>query len=263
MYPFPERQRQQFGVGHVTIVRRELPNNPSEGERLVNGVRQVEGQSQLEQKQAWVSAMLNVTEKPNTKAAYGPKQMEFLEFCDEVYANTETVRHINADKVYRFLFYVTHRMKKKRGRRKKGQPAGRLFDMKQYHSVWNTRRGVVVSPDNSTIPPHAQFADLPNDAPQWDVFNQYKCAIKRLHEQNKKNGTTSLVWGTDIITPWLKDLETIVKQRRVILKRIYHKEKMEVGFSLFNSQGKDKLIEDEMWKGGFADNLRNAFPSIR
>ena len=115
----PERQRQQFGVGQATLVRTELPNNPTVGERLVQGVMHVEDQSQLSQQRQWVGQMARATEKPNTKAAYEPKQVEFLEFCDEIYGSTATARHIDEDKVYRFLFYQTHHGKKKPGPKKK------------------------------------------------------------------------------------------------------------------------------------------------
>ena len=157
----PERQRQQFAPGQVTLVRQDQPNNASVGERLANAVMHTEGQSQLDHHQAWIGTMIRATAKPNTKAAYEPKQLEFLEFCDEIYGNAATARHIDADKVYRFLFYVTHRKKKKPGPKKKGQKPAGSFDAEQYHKVWNTRRGVVISPDSGRVPPHQQFADLP------------------------------------------------------------------------------------------------------
>ena len=221
----------------------------------------VDAQSQLHQYQQWVCKMLDVVAKPNTKAAYEPKEAEFLEFCDELYGKTDAPRHVNVDKVYRFLFYVSHRQKRKRGKKK--ATIGR-FNLEEYNQVWSAKRGVVMSPDTNHVAPHVHFGDLPKDSPQWDCFNQYRCAIKKLHERNLKNQTTGADWARDIWTPWCKDLEQIVKQRKFIIRKALHKEKMNSDFTLLKGKGKDKLIEEMMWREGKnKSNLRNAFSSIR
>ena len=78
-----------------------------------------------------------------------------------------------------------------------------------------------------------------------------------------KNKTTGADWAWDIWTPWCKDLEQIVKQRKFIIRKALHKEKMNSDFTLLKGKGKDKLIEEMMWREGKnKSNLRNAFPQL-
>lgn len=251
----------QFGVGHTTVVQQH-PLTRTRGQVLADGVMHVDAQSQLHQQQQWVHNILDLVAKPNTKKAYEPKEAEFLEFCHEVYGNSDAPLHVNFDKVYRFLFYVSHRQKRKRGKKKATSGRSSRFNLVEYNQVWSARRGLVMSPGNAA--PHVSFGDLPTDAPQWNTFNQYRCAIKKLHENNLKNKLTGEDWARDIWTPWCKDLEQIVKQRKAILGRVFCQEKMNPDFTLLDGKGKDKLIEEMMWREAFArTTLRNAFPSIR
>ena len=122
----------QFGVGRTTFVQQQQANL-SPGQRLAQGVMHADAQAEMQQQQQWVSSMLRLTSKPNTKAAYDPKGSEFLEFCSALYSN----QHIDFEKIYRFLFYVSHRSKRRRGRKKAGsagQSASR-FDEAEYHQV--------------------------------------------------------------------------------------------------------------------------------
>lgn len=255
----------QFTRGSVEIARQHL-NNPSVGDRLREGVMNADAQSQMHYQQQWVDRMITTIARPNTKLAYEPKQAEFLEFCDELYARDPVPRHINFDKVYRFLFYVCHRQKRKRGK-KKSQANGNLyFNLAEYQQVWETRRGAAMSTDDEDAEnaPHRIFEQLPTDAPQWNVFNQYRCAIKKLHDHNLKNKLTAVDWNQEIWTPWCKDLETIVKQRKILVNKALYKEKMNSDFTLLKGKGRDKEIEEMMWRDGFTkSNLRNTFPSIR
>ena len=248
----------QFGVGRTELVQQQ-PYNRSPGQVLADGARHVEAQSQLQQHQQYVGNVLDAIAKPNTKAAYEPKEAEFLEFCMEVCGNQDNPRHIDFNKVYKFLFYQAHRKVRPRGK-KKGTSG--YFNLEEYNQIWSATRG---SPDtNHATPPHLHFGDSEKESPGWDCFNQYKCAIRKLHDQNLRNKTTGLDWDQDIWNPWCKDLEKLVKRRKGIIRKAHHKEKMNSDFTLLKGKGKDKLIEEEMWKEGFIKStLRHAFASIR
>ncbi|CAJ1970472.1 unnamed protein product [Cylindrotheca closterium] len=252
----------QFGVGRTEIVQQQ-PYNRSPGQALADGARHVEAQSQLQQHQQWVGNVLDAIAKPNTKAAYEPKEAEFLEFCRVVYGDDPVPCHVTFEKVYKFFYYVVHRQVRPRGK-KKGTSG--YFNLEEYNRIWSATRG---SPDTDTnhVPPHLCFGDLPEgegSSPGYDCFNQYKCAIKKLHEKNLRNKTTGLDWNQEIWTPWCKDLELLVKRRKGVMKKVHHKEKMNPDHTLLKGKGKDKLIEEEMWREGFTKStLRNAFGSIR
>jgi hypothetical protein len=63
------------------------------------------------------------TRPDNTSIAYDPKVEEFRGYCDSLYNHlgAEVRYQVTPDKVYNFIFYQSHREKKKPGKGKRGE----------------------------------------------------------------------------------------------------------------------------------------------
>ena len=68
----------------------------------------------------FVSKARKSQQRTNTSIAYDPKQKEFELFCEAEYAEDQHKYSVDADKVYRFMFYQAFREQKKRGGRQNG-----------------------------------------------------------------------------------------------------------------------------------------------
>ena len=196
----------QFTLGRTDFVVQQRAPTLTPGERLRLGVMNADNMSQMAYQQQWIDRMIQAIAKPNTKLAYEPKQTEFLEFCDEMYGTEQVPRHVKFEKVYKFLFYVSHRSKRKRGKKTGERNGNAYFNVAEFDEVWNFRRGTTTLSRSEPVEnaPHRLFEELPTDAPGWNVFLQYRAAIKKLHDNNLKNKLTGESWSQDIWTPWCR-----------------------------------------------------------
>ena len=169
-------------------------------------------------------------DKPtNTSLAFDPKVTEFYQFCDHVYASSLSKYHLTYDKIYRFMFYLSFREKKKCGR--KGDP--QKFDVEGYKEVMKNFK------DGSSVvnPP------CPKNPISKSTFDQYKAVIKLIHRHEVAARTTSVPWEH----LWQMGLDTLhkhVKGRQAAVKKANYAEKHNGEFAPYVIAERMDDIED-------------------
>ena len=75
--------------------------------------------------------------KKNTSLVYGPKIVEFKQYCNKVFGGRDVSTQYVVDQinVYRFFLYVAFREQKKRGRRKWGEVKEPTFDVDKWNCI--------------------------------------------------------------------------------------------------------------------------------
>ena len=116
---------------------------------------------------------------------------------------------------------------------------------------------------------------VPSDPVSWPQFNNYKSALKSLHQEQVLNGKgkandftgcdRDLTWDGDIWKLDLKRLVDMVKKRKPMIARENFQEKQDDTFAFTRGSGVSDSIEKELWDTGgkYHRSLYRAFPSIR
>jgi hypothetical protein len=196
------------------------------------------------------------TRPDNTTIAYDPKVAEFRGYCDAQYAHLGAdVRYqVTPDKVYNFIFYQSHREKKKPGKGKRGErekKAG-VFSPGNYRAVIG--RYANKSPSEWVAP---------TNPVQFQQVNTYKSSLIKLHKEQVANKCNSYVWTHHIWTCHCEALYKLVKSRRNSMKKANYVEKVDETFSFFKAHGKAEKIENAIWLKSSKRGLRAAYPAIR
>ena len=162
-----------------------------------------------------ISNGLEKMRKSNTKLAYDPKGMEFLDMCKHVYSHDEFCTVVTEEKLYLFLFYQAHRNLRNRGPRKqKGAADSSAFNKEEYDSIMSNR---------------TQFG-LNNTSIKvgYDVINQsYSSVLKILDSQSRFNRVTK----EQLRSKRVKDLLSFAKTRKKHLKKVNYAEKIDASIS--------------------------------
>jgi hypothetical protein len=190
----------------------------------------------------------------NTSDAYDPKVREFKGYCDALYPHHGAeIRHlVTPDKVYNFLFYQSHREKRKPGRLKKGQVPEGKFSMTGYRTVVGRYAGKSAS---EWLPP--------SNPVQIQQVNTYKSSLMGLHKEQVANKANKYVWTHHIWTCHCEELYKLVKARRNKMKKANYVEKVDETFSFFKASGKAEELENAVWLKATDRGLRAAYPAIR
>ena len=131
----------------------------------------------------------------NTKLAYNSKAKEFQGYLNSVFGGTgekESSLVITPSKVFGFMYYQCHR-----GKRNKQQSSSGKFDRAEYDAVMANSGPM----------------DEKTDLLQNDSIQHYLGAIRNLLDEQIRLGITE-TRKDDIMTKGLKDLITLVKNRR-------------------------------------------------
>ena len=151
---------------------------------------------------------------------YDGKRMEYMQFCEKVYATDPYKYTVNNQKAYDFIFYQVMREKKSVGGRKDedlvtGQKI--YFDYDDYQRVKQAH-------DN-----HDPLSDIPPPEPTnplgYSQIEHYRTVIKRIHRDQQNMGHNSnpleLVWMDN-----LENLMKLAKGRKVNTKKRNYEEKI-------------------------------------
>ena len=201
----------------------------------------------------------------NTKAAYGPKEMEFKQFCDYLYQSEGEYRYIvNHDKLYRFLMYVAFRGRKKRGGGvTESLPhfpgsnggAANKFDRADFERVRSSIQDLLggdVELDGAQIQASLEDRYLTSFSSEkggllgFNTINQYKCAVQRLYNQQRDANANNLPWDR-IFNTRVKALLKLVKDRMPAVRKRNYEEKIDhhlLPYQITESMGK---IEERLW----------------
>ena len=204
----------------------------------------------------------------NTRKAYGPKENEYLAFCDHAYPSVPpsfryTVDH---DRLYRFLFYQAFRTKRSR----KGVPrsvASSGFIASEYDSIVLKFTQYAETINNSLaagqIPPESCELQFPADAVGPSTLGQYRAAVRNIYDNQYENNANSLVWESQIHLKDVKNLFKVVSQRIKVVKKLQHAEKIDSEDSPFQNFQEVPVIAKDYLLPGIGATCRTIFTSLR
>jgi hypothetical protein len=184
-----------------------------------------------------VATMTEGSQRTNTKKAYDPKIKEYEEFCDKVHGDDKHKYMLTETKVLQFMYYLSYRDQKKRGRRKKSDPkANEKFDLEIFNTLMEeARAGILPNPKRPIA---------------WQTFGVYKAVFRRIHASQVANyGQAGGVRGFEFI--WTKSVQDIHKhviKRRPLVKKMNHDEKIPSSFEPYQLVEKYEEIEQELWQ---------------
>jgi hypothetical protein len=227
--PTPMEASVNAGVPPVT--------SPPAGARIPPPPYQGELTSRMEQSVLDVRENLRPTQ---TADVYDNKTLEYLQFASYVYPLDPYKNSLNADKIYRFMFYQTFRGQKKRGGKKRKSDV--FFDSQDYDSVmdlfqawWNG--GQVGDAPKPTKPCGKQ------------CFDQYKAILRKTYKRQVACGVCSIPWE-HMWTLRLDELSGLVKERKAVAKKDNYEEKMQAEFAPYAAVERFDDIEEELWTRG-------------
>jgi hypothetical protein len=198
---------------------------------------------------AVVEASRKQLRKVNTSLAYDPKVKEYKAFCDHAFSfNDPCVRYtVNADSLYRFLFYHVFRNKKSSKGKKRGTQS--TFDAPEYDRVmaFYTARVCTVEHEDGRV----VSTDVPDpeNPVGGDTITTYRSSVKSLYDEQCDHGANGHRWP-EINTPSVLKLMSIVKGRNKRVKKKNYAEKIEDASSPFHSYGQIGEIERSFWLKG-------------
>jgi hypothetical protein len=174
-----------------------------------------------------------------------PKIEEYFEFCEDIYAEDHYKFNLTHEKVYRFMFFQSFRILKKRGgRRRHGNHL--YFNRTSYDEVMQQFDGTPRSPGESNpMPPQA------TKVIGWSTFDQYKQIIRKIYKIQKMENVNSLEWDS-IWQHSLEELGKQVKKRTPFVKRKTYQEKVTAEFAPYSIVEHYPVIEEELWKDAAA-----------
>lgn len=167
---------------------------------------------QCEQTSRMEQAVLDVRDKHRPESSadiYDSKTQEFLQFASHVYPDDPYKNSLNADKVYRFMFYQTFRGKKKRGGKKKTllvhfDSIGYDSVMAKFEAWWKGgRKG------------EAPKSDKPCGR---QCFDQYKAVLRKTYKRQVAMGVCNIPWE-HMWTLRCEELNSLVKEQKLLQRK--------------------------------------------
>jgi hypothetical protein len=188
-------------------------------------------------------SVLDVREKfrpEQTADVYDNKTQEYLQFALHVYPLDPYRNSLNAEKIYRFMFYQTFRGQKKRGGKRRISDV--FFDSHDYDSVMDNfdtwwRGGRVGEAPKPTNPCGRQ------------CFDQYKAILRKTYKRQVTQGVCNIPWE-HMWTLRCEELSSLVKERKAVAKKDNYEEKMQAEFAPYAAVERYDEIEEELWTRG-------------
>jgi hypothetical protein len=186
---------------------------------------------------------------------YDGRSMEYFQYCEQLYPNDLYAKVLDAQKVYKFMFYQTFRSQKKRGGKRALDDAVAVkFDKPEYDKVISKYQAWMMG--NAGAEPAEPLKPV-----MLSTIDQYKAVFSYIHKQQVAKRVNGLVWD-QIWTLPLKELYRLVKNRRGAVKKANYEEKMEAEFAPHAAADKLDKIEHELWMRG-RKNHRSAGTWLR
>ena len=177
----------------------------------------------------------------NSNDIYDNKTKEYFQFCDHCYPTDNYNKVLEANKLYRFMFYQAFRNQKKRGGKRVTENSIR-FDPVDYNLI--TTKYQTWKLGNSNVEPPEPALPVQNS-----TMDQYKAVFRKLHKQQSAQRVTSSHWE-QIWTLPLENLHKLVKQRRQSVRKATYAEKLEAEFAPYAAVDKYDKLEHELWDRG-------------
>ena len=179
--------------------------------------------------------------RPNSSGIiYEKVYNEWKAYCEHVVNLHEgsSIYHLNAHKVFNFMFFQVFRCQKQRGGRAGGgmgtfDPLDYNAVIQQYSSYMRDNPGTIPDPER----PIGKAA-----------ISQYRAALRKLHAWEVNSNETSLTWDF-VLTDQTKRLVKIAETRTARKKENY-KEKVNKMFTPYQAVEQFDVIEKEMWVRG-------------
>ncbi|KAG7360183.1 centromere DNA-binding like protein [Nitzschia inconspicua] len=200
-----------------------------------------------------VRSIQHGTRKDNTKKAYDRKTQEYREFvhCKFSFQDPYQREVVEHEKVYSFMFYCCFRENKVGKKAPKKPKNAPLFDEQEYDQVLAT------------------FQNQPRDGPRLEpkhglkasAIQQYKCAIKKLHQLQQDEQRNTIPWE-QIWTLKCTELHNMVKQRRNRQDRANCVEKIDHDTPYETKEHINKM-EKSFWMEGMNVPSQTVFRSLR
>jgi hypothetical protein len=181
------------------------------------------------------------THRPVQSAdVYDNKTNEYLQFANHVYPHDPYKNSLNAEKVYKFMFYQTFRGVKKRGGKRRISVI--YFDSIGYESVMDKfdawwKGGRVGA---------APTADKPCGR---QCFDQYKAVLRKIYKRQVAVGVCSIPWE-HMWTLRCEELNSLVKERKAQAKKDNYEEKLQAEFAPYTAVDRYDEIEEVLWTRG-------------
>ncbi|KAG7347926.1 centromere DNA-binding like protein [Nitzschia inconspicua] len=224
-----------------------------------NNVPQIQNPAALNLETALQQFVIDLREDgepENTKKAYLPKLKEWFQYCDHVYPTDPYKYNMNFDKIYLFMFFQTFRQQKKRGGNRQLQQQDIYFDAEAYDNLMRPFAGLSLGQRLLENAPHVE------NPISESQFATYKAALRRIYNAQINNNVNSLHWD-HVWLPALKELQRLVKSRKVIIKRLQHQEKVTGEFSPYAMVGHYNDIEDMLWTDSNGRSWRQTVANLR
>jgi hypothetical protein len=190
--------------------------------------------------------------KQNTKDMYKSKIAEYLAMCDHVYRDVPAQYRYNVDKdrLYRLIFNVVFRNKKKRKGVKRGE--GKGFNAAEYdvvESEWRAKFQVWHAEKARNPDSDVELPD-PENPLGYEMVTTYRSVVRYIWDRQRAlNGNAISDWN-QINTSDVQSLIDIVKGRRKRIDRKNHAEKVTGEDSPFDNFDKVDAIQAYLWNEG-------------
>ena len=129
-----------------------------------------------------------------TAKAFGPKILEFHQYCDCCYPNHYSKYHLEYDKVYRFMFYQVYREKRKDGTNE-NRKNNIYFDKADYDKVM----AVFYATPTAAGGDMAQLPPNPKNTVGVCTYSQWKAVFRVMYKYEVANWHTSLTMHVETL----------------------------------------------------------------
>jgi hypothetical protein len=190
-----------------------------------------------------------------TKNTLDGKVEEYNQYCELVYPQDQFKYNLSSVKVYRFMFYLTFRNQKKRGKPKAGQSVNR-FDLEDYRATMASYYQGDEATDPDVIPVQ------PSNPISISSFESYKQALRGIYKDQVAMRVINVPWD-HIWTQPFDNLKLHVKERIPHHKKANYHEKVTSEFQPYETVEKFPDIEALMWDDSHRTTRRSIHCGLR
>ena len=204
------------------------------------------------------TAMINVRKsmRPGgTKNTLDGKVEEYNQYCELVYPTDQFKYNLSSVKVYRFMFYLTFRNQKARGKPKGGVTLPK-FDLEDYRNIMATYYRGDESADDNVMP------EQPKNPISLSSFESYKQALRGIYKDQVAMRVINLPWD-HIWTGPFDNLKAHVKERIPHHKKANYHEKVTSEFQPYETVEKFPDIEAYIWDDSHRTTRRSIHCGLR
>lgn len=184
---------------------------------------------------------LNESWRPtNTARTMDSKVEEIFQFLNLVYPTDPYANILDRDKIYRFMFYTTHRPQRPRGGTESARRNKEYFNLEEY-------REIVDQSFTGNQPNGMHAAPVVAKPIEHHTFEMYKACIRKIHRVQVAKRVNRHSWE-ELWTEEHDLLYKIVCDRTPMTRKLNYAEKVDAEFSPYSVVEHYPIIEVSMWK---------------